>query len=203
MSIIPLTEIKELWPQKLFLGQADFAKTMARNRFESIRARFQVHAPDSVPMQRQEQDPVWHSRRVLTQVQQKFAAIAVPVGAVTLDELTVRTKARSGAKTYMPSKPDKYGVRFYGVSGWESLYAYSVWDNGSGERTRTVPVERYVDVFPSLRTAMFRTLERADIPVKRKDASALWVAMCGYLTKPFPTPVLDGCVIFLYEAQPG
>ncbi|EGZ06333.1 hypothetical protein PHYSODRAFT_531336 [Phytophthora sojae] len=62
-------------------------------------------------MQRQEQDPVWHSRRVLTQVQQKFAAIAVPVGAVTLDELTVRTKARSGAKTYMPSKPDKYGVR--------------------------------------------------------------------------------------------
>ncbi|KAE8899747.1 hypothetical protein PF007_g16673 [Phytophthora fragariae] len=186
MSIIPLTEIKELWSQKLFLGQLDFTKTMARNRFESIRARFQVHAPGSVPVVRREQDPLWHSRRLLAQLQQKFASIAVPVGAISLDEITVRTKARSSAKTFMPSKPDKYGVRFYGVFDWQSLYAYSVWDNGSGNRTRTVPVERYVDVFPALRTAIFRTLERDDIPVKRKDASAVWVAMCGHITKTFP-----------------
>ncbi|KAE8966713.1 hypothetical protein PR001_g28316, partial [Phytophthora rubi] len=105
MSIIPLTEIKELWSQKLFLGQLDFTKTMARNRFESIRARFQVHAPGSVPVVRREQDPLWHSRRLLAQLQQKFASIAVPVGAISLDEITVRTKARSSAKTFMPSKP--------------------------------------------------------------------------------------------------
>ncbi|OWZ04679.1 hypothetical protein PHMEG_00023377 [Phytophthora megakarya] len=179
MSIIPLTEIKELWSQKLFLGQSDFAKTMARNRFESIRARFQVHAPGSVPVQVRELDPLWHSRRLMAQIQQKFAAIAVPVGAVSLDENTVRTKARSGARTYMPSKPDKYGVRFYAVVGWQSLYTYSVWDNGSGNRTRTVAAERYVDVFPALRSPLFRTLERDDIPMQRKDASALWVAIIG------------------------
>ncbi|GMF64029.1 unnamed protein product [Phytophthora fragariaefolia] len=122
MSIIPLTEIKELWSQKMFLGQPHFNKTMARNRFETIRARFQVHAPGSVPVLRREQDPLWHSRRSLAQVQQKFAAIAVPVGAMSLDEITVRTNARSGAKTYMASTPDKYGVRFYGVVNWDSLY---------------------------------------------------------------------------------
>eukprot|EP00644_Phytophthora_capsici_P013190 jgi/Phyca11/100987/e_gw1.5.1377.1 len=72
----------------------------------------------------------------MAQIQEKFAAIAVPVWAVSLDENTVRTKARSGAKTYLPSKPDKYGVRFYAVVGWGSLYAYSVWDNGSGNKTR-------------------------------------------------------------------
>ncbi|OWY92437.1 hypothetical protein PHMEG_00038571 [Phytophthora megakarya] len=186
MSFNLVTQIKELWSTKLFMGQADFGSTMSRNRFESIRARFQIHAPDTVPVERREQDPLWHSRRLVKQIQQKFAAIAVPVGAVSLDENTVRTKARSSARTFMPLKPDKYGVRFYAVVGWKSLYAYSVWDNGSGNRTRASPAERYVDVFPALRTPLFRAVERADSMIKRKDPSALWVAMCGHMTKTHP-----------------
>lgn len=38
-------------------------------------------------------------------------------------------------------------------------------------------------MFPGLRSALFRTFERTDIPMDRRDASALWVAMCGQLTK--------------------
>ncbi|OWY99411.1 hypothetical protein PHMEG_00029585 [Phytophthora megakarya] len=49
LSFNPVTEIKELWSKKFFMGQPDFGLTMARNRFESIRARFQIHAPESVP----------------------------------------------------------------------------------------------------------------------------------------------------------
>ncbi|OWZ14705.1 hypothetical protein PHMEG_00011776 [Phytophthora megakarya] len=186
MSIIPLTEIKELRSQKLFLGQSDFIQTMARNRFKSIRARFQVHIPGSVHVQRREQDPLWHSHGLMTQIQEKFAAVVVPVGALSLDENTVRINARSGAKTFMSSKPDKYGVRFYAVVGWKSLYAYFIWDNGSGNRTRTVPAERYVDAFPALRSPRFRTLKRDDIPMQRNNASAVWVAMYGHLTKMSP-----------------
>ncbi|OWZ14317.1 hypothetical protein PHMEG_00012217, partial [Phytophthora megakarya] len=78
MSFNPVTEIKELWSQKLFMGQSDFRATMPRTRFESIRARFQIHAPDSVPVEQREQDPLWHSRRLMAQIQAKFAAIAVP-----------------------------------------------------------------------------------------------------------------------------
>ncbi|OWY91532.1 LOW QUALITY PROTEIN: hypothetical protein PHMEG_00039850 [Phytophthora megakarya] len=117
---------------------------MARNRFEVIRAAFQIHAPDSVSAERCDQDPLCHSRRLMAQIQKKFATIAVPVGAVSRDENTVRTKARSSARTYLPSKPDKYRVRFYAVMGWEGLYAYSIWDNGSGNRTRATPAERRI-----------------------------------------------------------
>ncbi|GMF56492.1 unnamed protein product [Phytophthora fragariaefolia] len=105
MSFNSVTGMKEPWSQKLFMGQADFGSTMARNRFEAIRARFQVHSPGSVPVERREQDPRWHSWWLLAQIQAKFAAIAVPIGAVSLDENTVRTKARSSAKTTCRRSP--------------------------------------------------------------------------------------------------
>ncbi|GMF45458.1 unnamed protein product [Phytophthora fragariaefolia] len=185
MSFIPFSEMKELWSKEMFKGHPHFPLTMARNRFESIRGRFPIHAPESVSVERRELDPLWHSRRLMTQIQQRFAAIVVHVGAVSLDENTVRTKARTAAKTFMPSKPDKYGVRFYSVVGWKSLYTYAMWDNGSGNRTRASPAGRYVDVFPELRSALFRTLERPEIPIKRSEAGALWVAMWGHLTKQY------------------
>ncbi|OWY92831.1 hypothetical protein PHMEG_00038001 [Phytophthora megakarya] len=173
MSFNPVTKIKELWSKKIFMGQPDFGLTVARTRFESIRARFQIHAPDSVPVERREQDPLWQRRRLMRQIQEKFAAIAVPVGAISLDENTVRTKARSSARIFMPLKPINMG-----------LYAYSVWDNESGNRTRLSPVQRYVDVFPALRTPLVRTV----VSIARKYPSALWVAVCGHLTKTHAAP---------------
>eukprot|EP00644_Phytophthora_capsici_P004431 jgi/Phyca11/109554/e_gw1.17.655.1 len=75
-------------------------------------------------------DPLYRCWGLLQHFQKHFAEIAVPIGASSLDEITVRTKARSPAKTYMPSKPDKYGLRFYAVSGWDYLYVHSLWDKG-------------------------------------------------------------------------
>ncbi|POM66310.1 Hypothetical protein PHPALM_17848 [Phytophthora palmivora] len=71
MSFNPVTEIKELWSTKMFIGQSDFASAMARNRFESIRVRFQVHAPGNVPVEHREQDHLWYSRRLMRQIQEK------------------------------------------------------------------------------------------------------------------------------------
>ncbi|POM75332.1 LOW QUALITY PROTEIN: Hypothetical protein PHPALM_7578 [Phytophthora palmivora] len=180
LSFNPVTEIKEMWSQKLFMGQSNFVATMARNRFERIRDRFQVPAPGSVPVDRREQDPLWHSRRLMAQIHQKFAAVAVPVGACA-------HKNEVFGEDVHAIKPDKYGVRFYSVVGWESLYAYSVWDNGSGNHTETTAAERNVDIFPALGTALFRTLERDDVSIKRKDASALWQC-AATLLKTYPAP---------------
>ncbi|OWY97847.1 hypothetical protein PHMEG_00031521 [Phytophthora megakarya] len=42
---------------------------------------------------------------------------------------------------------------------------------------RSTPAERYLDVFPLLRTGLFRTLHKPNVSITRKKLSVLWVAM--------------------------
>ncbi|EGZ07378.1 hypothetical protein PHYSODRAFT_529221, partial [Phytophthora sojae] len=129
------------------------------------------------------QDPLRHSRLLLQHFQRKFASIAVPFGISSIDEIGVRTKARTLARPFMPLKPDKFAIRFYAVVGWESLYVHSFWDNGSGNTMPTTAAQRYTHLFPSLRHPLHVTLNRPDIPVDPKAAAALWVAMIAHQTK--------------------
>eukprot|EP00644_Phytophthora_capsici_P000740 jgi/Phyca11/109379/e_gw1.16.787.1 len=106
--------------------------------------------------------------------------------------MTVPTKARSKARTYMThsksSKPDKYGVRFYAVVGWDSLYVHSLWDNTSGNILPTTPAQRYTELFPVLRTSLHNTLARPEIEFSRKSVTALCISMVGHQTKALRSP---------------
>lgn len=67
------------------------------------------------------QDPLRHNRLLFEHFHRKFA---VPIGVSSVDEIGVRTKARTLAKSFMTLNPDKFTIRFYAVVGWKSL-----WDN--------------------------------------------------------------------------
>ncbi|POM61720.1 hypothetical protein PHPALM_29228 [Phytophthora palmivora] len=100
-------------------------------------------------------------------------------------------KALSKARTYMPSKSDKYGVRFYAVVGCDSLYVHTLWDNASGNTQSTTPSQRYTQQFPTLRTSLYNTLLREDVPVAANPANlatTLWLAMVGHQTKMLLSP---------------
>ncbi|OWZ24586.1 hypothetical protein PHMEG_000336 [Phytophthora megakarya] len=103
---------------------------MPRTRFQQIRGALTLHPPEHPSFDR-EHDPLWRCCGVMEHFQKQFAAFAVPLCVSSIDEMTVRTKARTRAKTFMPSKPDKYGLRFYAVVGWSSLYVHSLWANSS------------------------------------------------------------------------
>ncbi|KAG6946028.1 hypothetical protein JG688_00016250 [Phytophthora aleatoria] len=133
-------------------------------------------------------DPLWHSRDLLRHIQGTFAEVTVSVGAASPDENTVRTIARSPAQTYLPSKPDKYGIRFYAVVEWERLYVHSVYDNGSGNTQVSPPAELCCSLFPELRRPLARMLAAPTISVKKDSASALWVAMIRHMTQTFEAP---------------
>ncbi|GMF51142.1 unnamed protein product [Phytophthora fragariaefolia] len=85
----------------------------------------------------------------------------------------------------MPSKPDKYGVRFYAVVGWSSLYVHSVWDNSSGNTMSSTPAEHYTSLFPTLRTALHNALRAEDVDIEYDAATVLWIAMAGHQTRNF------------------
>ncbi|EGZ10404.1 hypothetical protein PHYSODRAFT_518952 [Phytophthora sojae] len=159
---------------------------MTRDRFQHIRA-LQFHAPDPVTF-KSVRDPLYRCRWLLQHFQKRFADTAVPLGASSLDEISVRTKARSRARTCMPSKPDKYSLRFYAVIGWDALYVHSLWDNGSGNATRSTPAQRYTELFPSLRTPLYNTLSLPEINIEPKSATSLWVAMAGHQTRTYRSP---------------
>ncbi|POM63840.1 Reverse transcriptase, partial [Phytophthora palmivora] len=85
---------------------------MPRVRFQQVRCELALYPPVN-PAFHKELDPRWRCRDTMEYFQKRFAEFAVPIGVSSINEMPVRTKARTRANTYLSSKPDKYGVRFY------------------------------------------------------------------------------------------
>lgn len=126
MSLIRLRRIEHYWSSKLFLGQIDFKRLISRNRFQAIRGALKLVPTDHVTPQQRNEDPLWHSRSLLQEFNRRCYNMAAPKHASAIDEATVATKARTRARTYIPSKPDKFGIRFYAVVEWRSLYVHAL-----------------------------------------------------------------------------
>src|SRR5687767_10286776 len=92
--------------------------------------------------------------------QRTLTEIAVPVGTAALDEITVQTKARTGAKTFIRNKPDKYGIRFYGVvATWPGAYIHSLSNNWAGNTSNFNPAQSYCAIFSTLKRLYNKYLE--------------------------------------------
>jgi hypothetical protein len=191
MSLIKIGSIYQYWEASRFSGHHDFRETMSRNDFQMIRASIQFHPPSYDP-ELASSDPLWHCRCFLNHFQYNCSAVAVPLGASALDEASCRTSARTRARTYMPNKPIKYGIRFYAIVGSREVYCHSFWDNGSGNRLPTSQAERYTQLFRDLRTPFDKAY--ADDPngkvfgVAKDSASALWSLQMAHQTKKLPDP---------------
>ena len=97
-----------------------------------------------------EVDPLFTARPLLEHFWKNCAVVAVPVGVSALDENSCATRARSRAKTFMPSKPDKYAIRFYSVVGYKYNYIISMFDNSAGNKSPTCPAQRYCNLHYSM-----------------------------------------------------
>jgi hypothetical protein len=178
MSIVKIGSIEAYWMEARFKGHGDFRDTMSRNDFQEIRASIQFHPPipdgHSIPTA----DPLWHSRAILEHFQQNCANVAVPMGASALDEASCRTKGRTLARSYMPNKPIKFGIRFYACVGTRFMYCYSLWDNGSGNKLPSTTGERYVRLFHGLRAPFNKGYAQdpdgKESGVAKSSSSALW-----------------------------
>lgn len=149
MSILRLSEIRDYWKQTMFEGHSDFSRVMSRDDFQNIRGSLRFYPFYDSPIATK--DPLWHSRLMLEHFMKNCSRIAVPYGVSSLDENTVRCKARTLARSYMKSKPVKYGITFYSIVDWKEGYLHSLWDNGSGNKTGNTAADRFTHVFRDMR----------------------------------------------------
>ena len=108
MSIVKFNQITDYWCNSTFLGHQDFKSTMSRTRFMQIRSSLKLKANIMAGEVQSGLDPLYSARRFLNCIMKAFAAIAVPLGTVALDEAGCRSKARNRAVSYLPSKPDPF-----------------------------------------------------------------------------------------------
>ena len=148
MPIIQLNGMEDYWSEKMFLGVPCFRKVMGRDRFLDIRARLQIKPTNSYQHEVATTDPLWMIRQMMNSFLKNSASVAVGTGAMALDETTICTKAYTTARSYIPTKPDPYGIRFYALCVWKSGYVYSLFDNNSGKNKTGIsqPV-RFTEVF--------------------------------------------------------
>ena len=113
--------------------------------------------------------------------------IAVSIGTAALDEAGFWTKARTLAKSYLPSKPDKYAIRFYAVVGNDGPYLSSIMDNRKGNTTNESGPENYCKVFRNM-NGPYKKLSRENSSIDPNSATSTWVLQKAHLTKMHPDP---------------
>ena len=134
---------------------------MVRDRFKEIRGSLSLHMEFDAQEShdRASCDPLYHSRSFLNNFIRRIVSVAVPLGSSVFDEATMGTKARTRALTYIPNKPEKYGIRFYALLGHKYQYIFSLFDNSSGHSNTIPPALRYVDLFRDIRTPITKLYE--------------------------------------------
>lgn len=187
MSILQLNDISSYWRSGMFSGHDDFKHTMSRDDFQNIRANIMLRESGSYNHTEVSTDPLWHSRKLLDHFQKNIACVAVPTGTIALDEASVRTKCRSKARSYLPSKPDKYAIRFYAVVGTKYTYLSSIIDNRSGNTTGETGPEAFTRLFRDLRTPYNNVIVNSNM-IDKDSPTALWILQMAQQTKQFPDP---------------
>ena len=103
MSLSSCNTIRKYWSNEMFTGSRDYRKIMSVNTFQLIRASLKCRDSQSRNSELRMYDPLWSVRPLLLHFERNSAQVAVPTGCSALDEATCRTKARTTAKSYLPS----------------------------------------------------------------------------------------------------
>ena len=101
------------WNHPVYGADSILGPFILQTKFEFIRANLQFHPPEAFELKWI--DPLWHSRYMMEQFLQTSTSLIDPQGCMALDELTIWTRGRTLAKSYLPSKPSKYGIHLYAL----------------------------------------------------------------------------------------
>jgi hypothetical protein len=126
MSLVKFSRMKDYWSSKLFLGSSDFANTMSRDRFLTIRSAIVLRPrPTAYQHQVMTSDPRWHCRPVLAHSQKNCTSVATPGKISALDENAIRYSAQSSCCIWEQNQSDSPFVAMLSSVG--VLLTWSMW----------------------------------------------------------------------------
>ena len=117
MSLKKGIHIRDNWSTKPFMHDPFYSTFSSRDKHQNIRSNMQMHPPYLHDSECDKcENPLWHSQHMLHAICKIFSMRAHISGAISFDELLLGTKCRTRANTCIPNKPDKFGIRFCGLS---------------------------------------------------------------------------------------
>jgi len=111
-----------LWEKSY--GPAVFRETLSRDRYKEILRYLRFDQKDT-RCQRQG-DKFMHIREIFQIFQHNCSTAYVPESNLTADEQLLPLKTRCSFITFMPQKPDKYGVKFWLLCEVKTKYVASI-----------------------------------------------------------------------------
>lgn len=133
--------VRELWKEET--GRKIFSKTMSMNRFEEIRAMLRFDNP-LTRSARQQRDKLAAVRLLMDAFVTNSQLCYVHNECVTVDEQLYPFKGRCSLVQYMPSKPSKYGLKFWILADSSNYYISNVELYTGKDDSRTTALGEHV-----------------------------------------------------------
>ncbi|XP_033213840.1 piggyBac transposable element-derived protein 3-like [Belonocnema kinseyi] len=84
---------------------------MSRNRFREIKSKIKLSKTEDA----NDKDNAWKVRKILNLFRQNIQQCGFFSTALSVDEMMVRFFGRTSLKQYLPCKPDRYGIKLWGL----------------------------------------------------------------------------------------
>ena len=104
--------LHSLWEGDAAFQRPIFSATFGRNRFIELLRFIRFDDKESRKI-REETDKLAAIREILEMIREKFQDAYYPSDSLTIDEQLIRFYGHCKFRVYMPSKPDKYGIKVW------------------------------------------------------------------------------------------
>ena len=120
-SISKLPNVRMHWSHHLGAMKDVAADVMSRNRWESIKSNFHMVDNSTISQnQAQNNDKLFKVRPMVDHLREKFNHLPKEQ-ELCIDEQMIPFKGNSSLKQYVPSKPHKYGYKFFVLAGKDGM----------------------------------------------------------------------------------
>ncbi|XP_058793768.1 piggyBac transposable element-derived protein 2-like [Phymastichus coffea] len=106
-------ELREYWETDPLVKCSVVSSAMSRDRFCEIKTKIKY----SKPKDKNDHDKAWKVREILNLFKTNIQQFGFFMTALSVDGMMVRFFGRTCLKRYLPCKPDRYGLKLWGLCG--------------------------------------------------------------------------------------